>query len=185
MAKLEQAQRRLLVPVTESDHIRGPKDALVTLVEYGDYECPWCAKAHPLLAELRERIGEKFRLVFRHFPQSTIHAHASVAAQAAEAAAAQTKFWDMHDLLYANQDRLAEVDLAQLALRAGLELYQFQSDLASGRFARRVQQDYEGGVYSGVSGTPTFFANDVRFEGPLSLQALQEQIERLATKPTS
>ncbi len=170
--KLEESNIKLAVPVSERDHIRGPIDAPVTLVEYGDYECPWCAKAHPVLAELRERAGNLVRIVFRHFPLNTIHAHASVAAQAAEAAGAQGKFWEMHDELYAHQDELSEGDFSRYARRIGLEPYRFESDLSSARFAYRVKEDYESGVRSGVTGTPTIYINDDRYHGPIEVDAM-------------
>src|SRR4030095_8380930 len=109
---------KLLIPIEAKDHAQGPEDAPVTLLEYGDYECPHCLKAFPIIQKLRAELGEKLRVIFRHFPQNSIHPRASVAAQAAEAAAAQGKFWVMHDLLFENQANLAELDLTQLALRA-------------------------------------------------------------------
>lgn len=177
--KPEPATDRLVVPVSERDHARGPADAPITLVEYGDYECPWCAKAHPLLAQLRERAGDHLRLVFRHFPQSTIHAHASVAAQAAEAAGAQRKFWEMHDLLFENQDAVAEGNFSRLAIRLELEIYRFESDLSSSRFAARVEQDYQGGQRGGVKKTPTLFINEVRYTGPMELEVLADALNAL------
>jgi formate-nitrite transporter family protein len=172
--KLKQtaAESQLAAPVSELDHIRGPADASVTMVEYGDYECPWCAKVHPILAELRREEPRLLRIVFRHFPLSTIHAHASVAAQAAEAAAAQGKFWDMHDLLYERQDELAEGNFTRFAIRLKLETYKFESDLSSHRFAGRVQRDYESGVRSGVTRTPTLFINGRRYDGELRQENL-------------
>src|SRR5690349_20419393 len=105
---------RLLIPIEAQDHAHGPQDAPVTLLEYGDYECPHCLRAFPIIKRLRNELGDRLRVIFRHFPQNSIHPRASVAAQAAEAAAAQGKFWAMHDLLFENQDRLADLDLTQL-----------------------------------------------------------------------
>lgn len=168
----------LTPPVTERDHVLGPADAPVTLLEYGDYECPYCGRAFPIVNRLREELGDRLRVAFRHFPQNNVHAHASVAAQAAEAAGAQGKFWPMHEMLFRHQDDLADADLVQYALRIGLEVYSFESDLASEHYARRVRADFESGVQSGVTGTPTFFINGVRYAGPLEYEALREAIER-------
>src|SRR3954464_12879032 len=146
--KLDLQYPRLTVPVTQIDHAQGPAEAPVTLVEYGDYECPYCGKAYPIVKSLQERMGGKLRFVFRNFPLNTIHEHAGVAAQAAEAAAAQGKFWEMHDLLYEHQDDLGDADLTQYALKIGLEIYRFQSDLSSERFAKKVRDDFRGGIRS-------------------------------------
>ena len=161
--KLEQHAPRLAIAVNEHDHAQGPADAPVTLVEYGDYECPYCGKAYPAVRRIQKKMGEKLRFVFRNFPLNTIHEHASQAAQAAEAAAAQGKFWQMHDLLYENQEDLADVDLRSYALKAGLEIYRFESDMSGEVYAKRVRDDFRGGVRSGVNGTPTFFINGYRF----------------------
>ena len=116
-------------------------------------------------------------IVFRHFPLNTIHRHASVAAQAAEAAGAQGKFWAMHDLLYENQDNLADADLRHYALKVGLEVYKFDADLSSGRFAKKVEDDFKGGVRSGVNGTPTFFVNGVRYNGKQTAGEMMKALE--------
>ena len=182
--KLEQHRSTLAVPVSERDHAQGPADAPVTLVEYGDYECPYCGKAHPIVKRIQQRMGDRLRFVFRNFPLNTIHAHASVAAQAAESAGAQGKFWEMHDLLYENQDKLADADLSQYALRLGLEIYRFQSDLSGEVFSRRVEEDFRGGVRSGVNGTPTFFINGARYDGPHEYDALKHALEEAASSAT-
>lgn len=155
----------LTLPVSEKDHSTGAADAPITLVEYGDYECPDCLNAQPILAELRRQIGDRLRIVFRHFPLSSVHPRASAAAAAAEAAAAQGRFWEMHESLFRHQNKLANTDLTHLALRLGLELYRFQRDSESDVYARRIRDDYEGGVQSGVKGTPTFFINGRRYRG--------------------
>jgi len=169
----------LAVPVHAADHAAGPENAPVTLVEYGDYECPYCGNAWPVVKELQRRMGDRLRFVFRNFPQNTVHAHASVAAQAAEAAAAQGKFWEMHDLLYENQDDLADVE--QYALRIGLEIYQFNSDLAGEKYSKKVRDDFRGGVRSGVNGTPTFFINGVRYDGEHTFDAMLPALENATT----
>jgi Na+:H+ antiporter, NhaA family len=172
-------QPDLLTPPEAGDHVQGPEDAPVTLVEYGDYECPYCARAFPIIRRLRAEMPDKLRFVFRHFPLNSVHPHASVAAQAAEAAGAQGKFWDMHDLLFEHQEDLEASDLQRYAIRAGVEIYRFQADLSSERFARKVKRDYESGVASGVKGTPTLFVNGVKYAGPLEYDALADAI-RLA-----
>ncbi|MEO6434952.1 MAG: thioredoxin domain-containing protein [Tepidisphaeraceae bacterium] len=184
--KLEQHAPRLAIPVTERDHAQGPADAPVTLVEYGDYECPYCGKVYPIVKEIQKRMagqGGRLRFVFRNFPLNTIHEHAGVAAQAAEIAGGQggpDKFWAMHDLLYEHQDELAEADVTQYALKIGLEIYKFEANLASGKYAARVREDFRGGVRSGVNGTPTFFINDLRYNGPHALEPMLEALEKAA-----
>ncbi len=170
----------LAVPVTDVDHALGPPAAAVTLVEYGDYECPGCLNAQPIVAALRDRLGDRLRVVFRHFPQSGVHPRASAAAEAAEASAAQGRFWDMHDELFRHSQTLAEVDLTHLALRLGLDVYKFQQDTSTGLFARRVRADHDGGTRSGVDGTPTFFANGRRYRGRIDLPSLLEAAEGAA-----
>jgi protein-disulfide isomerase len=168
---------KLSTPVGERDHAVGPADAPVTLVEYGDYECPDCGNAYPIIQRLIKEMGPRLRFVFRNFPRSSVHPHAGVAALAAEAAAAQGKFWEMHGLLYANQKNLDQVDLVRLALRAGVELYRFEADLAGERFARRVAEDYDSGVASGVVGTPTYFINGVKYGGKKDYESLERALE--------
>jgi protein-disulfide isomerase len=172
----------LAVPVTDRDHASGPPNAPVTLVEYGDYECPDCAAAFPIVKRLQATLGERLRFVFRNFPQNSIHPHASVAAQAALAAGAQGRFWPMHDVLYAHQKTLADHSMDEFALRVGLEIYKFNADLASERFARHVREDYEGGEASGVRGTPTFFVNGQRYTGEIAVEPLLARIESATDK---
>src|SRR3954464_7721996 len=128
---LDSSQPRLANEVTEQDHALGPATAPITLLEFGDYECPDCGNAYPVIKRLIGEMGARLRFVFRNFPLSNVHPHASVAAQAAEAAAAQGKFWEMHDLLYENQKNLANMEMTRLALRLGLEPSRFDADLAS------------------------------------------------------
>jgi protein-disulfide isomerase len=176
---LDSTQPRLANPVTEQDHAQGPADAPITLLEFGDYECPDCGNAYPVIKRLIAEMGPRLRFVFRNFPLSNVHPHASVAAQAAEAAAAQGKFWEMHDLLYEHQRELADIEMSKFALRIGLEIYRFDADLASERFSRRVTADYESGVRSGVTGTPTFFINGVRFVGEKDYETLKAALDQL------
>jgi protein-disulfide isomerase len=163
---------QLAVTVTARDHARGQPDAPVTIVEYGDYECPYCGRTHPLVKRLLAERPQLVRFIFRHFPLNSVHPHASSAALAAEAAHAQGRFWEMHDLLFKHQDDLADADLLSYALKTGLEIYRFESDLAGQRGARRIQDDVESGKQSGVTGTPTLFINGRRYSGKLEYDAL-------------
>lgn len=167
----------LLLPIHERDHIRGNPEAPLTLLEYGDYECEYCGRAHPVVAAVRAHFGDRLKFVFRHFPHSSIHPHASAAAQAAEAAGAQGRFWEMHDLLYRHQTALEQDRVVHYALQLGLEPYHFQSDLSSERYSKRVASDYDGGVAGGVRKTPTFFIDGHYYAGPVEAQSLIEAIE--------
>jgi protein-disulfide isomerase len=169
----------LTMPVSDRDHIRGNVDAPITLLEYGDYECPDCFHAAPIVNLLREQFANKLRFVFRHFPQSNVHPHASTAAQAAEAAGQQGKYWEMHDVLYKHQRDLIDHDITHFALMIGLELYRFEADISSERFAARVREDYASGVSSGVKGTPTFFINDVRYRGKATVEELAVALQKV------
>ncbi len=167
----------LAVPVDPGrDHVRGPADAAFTLVEYGDYECPYCSKAVPVIARLLERFGARLRFIPRHFPLPDVHPYAALAAEAVEAAAAQGKFWEMHELLYARQDHLQPADLLRYAEELGLDVAAFEADLAASRFADRIAADVEGGESAGVAGTPTFFINDRRYAGSYDYGALERAL---------
>ena len=162
----------LAEPVTGRDHILGPATAPITIVEYGDYECPSCLNAVPIIHEVRQFLGNRLRFAFRHFPQNSIHPHASAAAEAAEAAAEQGKFWEMHEALFKHQKELAEVDFTHLALSLGLEIYQFETSRSRQRHRERVQADYESGLRGGVSKTPTLFINGRRHDGPIEARTI-------------
>jgi protein-disulfide isomerase len=171
----------LTTPVTEDrDHIQGPADAAVTLVEYGDYECPYCGAAYPIIKDVQARMGERLRFVFRNFPISTTHPHAEQAAEAAEAAAVQGRFWQMHDLLYENQRRLSEQDLRGYAETLGLDVERFARELADHTHAERVHEDFMSGVRSGVNGTPTFYVNGTRHDDSYDIEILLAALERAA-----
>jgi Na+:H+ antiporter, NhaA family len=161
----------------ERDHVRGFVDAAVTLVEYGDFQCPYCGDAYPVVHQLIARFGERVRFVFRHMPLSDIHPRAPAAALAAEAAAAQGRFWEMHDRLFEHQRELSDAQLRGHADAIGLDLDRFDRDLADPALARRVEQDYESGARSGVPSTPRFFVNNVIHLGSPSLTELEEAIE--------
>jgi len=164
-------------PVGPKDHMQGPPDAPVTLVEYGDYECPYCGEAYPVVKALQERLGDQICFVFRNFPLAQAHPHAEEAAEAAEAAASQGKFWEMHDLLYENQDALEPEDLVKYARALKLELPRFVLEMREHVYKERVREDFRSGVRSGVNGTPTFFINGVRHDGPFDLRSLLAAIE--------
>lgn len=166
----------LAAPVDpDRDHIRGPRDAAVTVVEYGDFECPWTQMAAPTARELLSENAD-IRYVWRHLPLPDVHPHAELAAEAAEAAGAQGAFWQMHDLLLSDEQKLRYEDVLEYANRLGLDTEQFAADLLSRRFASRVARDVESADLSGVAGTPTFFVNDRRHEGPQDLTALNTVI---------
>jgi protein-disulfide isomerase len=155
---------RLVLPVGARDHIQGPADAPLTLVEYGDFECPYCGMAYPLIKDTQRQLGDQLRFVFRHFPITTSHPHARHAAEAAEAAAAQGQFWEMHDMIYEHQQTLGDAHLRRFAAQLGLDEERFDRDMAERRYEDRVREDFMSGVRSGVNGTPTFFINGVRYD---------------------
>jgi protein-disulfide isomerase len=168
----------LAVPVDAGrDHIRGPVDAPATLVEYADYECPYCGAAEPIVREVQARMGDRLRFVFRNFPITSAHPHAEHAAEAADAAGAQGRFWEMHDLLLENQQHLDDEDLHGYAERLGLDVERFDAELAEHVHAERVREDFMGGVRSGVNGTPTFFVNGVRHDEPYDVDTLLAALE--------
>jgi len=172
----------LTSPVSEErDHVQGPADAAVTLVEYGDYECPYCGAAYPIVKEVQARMGSRLRFVFRNFPIATSHPHAEQAAEAAEAAAAQGRFWEMHDLLYENQKRLRDQDLLGYADQLDLDLDSFDRELVEHVHAARVHEDFMSGVRSGVNGTPTFYIAGVRYDDSYDLETLFAALERAAS----
>jgi protein-disulfide isomerase len=174
-------EARLTEPVTEGrDHIQGPADAPVTLVEYGDYQCPYCGAAYPILKQAQARLGDRLRFVFRNFPISTSHPRAEQAAEAAEAAAAQGSFWPMHDVLFENQKRLRDQDLHAHAEQVGLDVERFDEELRDHVYAPRVHDDFMGGVRSGVNGTPTFYINGARYDDSYDLETLVAALERAA-----
>ncbi|MGH3084517.1 MAG: DsbA family protein [Gaiellaceae bacterium] len=174
-----QWESALTLPVNEDrDHIQGPPEAAVTLVEYGDYECPYCGAAYPIVKEVQERMGERLRFVFRNFPITTSHIHAEQAAEAAEAAAAQGRFWEMHDLLYENQQHLGDEDLRAYARQLGLEVEPFDQELTEHVHAERVREDFMSGVRSGVNGTPTFYTNGSRYDDSYDVDTLLAALER-------
>ncbi len=175
----------LRIPVSPRDHTAGPVDAPVTLVEYGDFECPYCGMAHRVLASVRARLGQRLRFVFRNFPLAEIHPRAQHAAEAAEsvgALAGDEGYWRMHDALFRNQRALEDDDLLTYASAAGADPDAVRWHLESGAHADRVEADFASGVRSGVNGTPTFFINGQRFDGDWrDAETFVAALERAAT----
>jgi protein-disulfide isomerase len=173
----------LRVPVTDRDHSQGPADAVLTLVEYGDYECPHCGRAYPIIKEVQRRLGSQLRFVFRNFPLAEMHRHAQNAAEAAEAAATHGEFWEMHDALFEHQRALDDGHLVQYAQALGMDEQQFQRELQSHAHARHVREDFVGGVRSGVNGTPTFFINGLRHDDAWDVETLTEALQAVVKPP--
>ncbi len=173
----------LKVPVSLGDHTRGDPSARVTMVEYGDYECPYCGLVHPVVEALRKAFPGDIRFVFRHFPLTQVHRNAEVAAEAAEFAGAHQRFWEMHDAIYENQDRLGLPLLLTLAAALSLSDAELQDDLAEGVYRQKVRSDFAGGVRSGVNGTPTFFINGLRHDGSYDFSVLAEAIANAPLRP--
>jgi protein-disulfide isomerase len=173
---------KLKVPVGPEDHTQGPADAPVTLAEYGDYECTHCGRAYPIVKALQKRFGKQLRFAFRNFPLREIHPFAEAAAETAEFAATHDKFWEMHDLIFENQNSLSEQMLGELAQRLSLDRQALTEALGSGAFAERVRRDFSGGVRSGVNGTPTLFINGQRHDGDFELETLRQAINKAAGK---
>jgi len=170
------AMARLAVPVGDRDHVQGPATASVTLVEYGDYECPYCRVAVAIVKGLQRILPGELRFVFRHFPLENLHPHARRAAEAAEAAASQGKFFEMHAALFEHQTALEEVDLVGYAAALDLDLALFGAELKADTHADRVREQFRGGVRSGVRGTPTFYLDDVRYDGVVGVRQLTATI---------
>lgn len=184
LGRAEARTSRPLVDLTDAidpvrDHLRGAADATVTLVEYGDYECPYCGRAAPVVRELLSRFDGQLRFVFRHLPLTDVHPNAALAAQAAEAAGAQGRFWEMHDLLFEHQDALDPGALRAYATQLGLDVDAFEEDLREGRHAGRVAQDVNSAGEAGVAGTPSFFVNEVRYRGAYDIESMDKLVRRV------
>jgi protein-disulfide isomerase len=167
----------LAVPVNHSDHFLGPASAKVTVVEYGDFECPVCAQAYPAVNMLLKHFGDRMRFVFRHFPLREVHPHAELAAEAAEAAGAQHKFWHMHKLLFEHQSHLKASSLRQYAGEAELDLQRYDFEMQDHAYLQRIQEHIDGGTRSGVRATPAFFVNGVVQDVSFGFQHLQTAID--------
>jgi protein-disulfide isomerase len=169
---------QLKIPVTSQDHAQGDANAPVTLVEYGDYECPHCGSAYPIVKRVQRHFGKRLRFVFRNFPLGEVHPHAEGAAEAAEFAGASGKFWEMHDQLFENQERLSGSLYLELAGDLNLDPAALRHSMEAREFSARVRADFSGGVRSGVNGTPTFFINGRRHDAPFDYEGLALAIDR-------
>jgi len=162
----------LATPITDEDHAQGPANAPVTLVQYGDYECPYTRLSRHSVHQLQREFSDRLRFVFRHFPLEEIHPHARAAAAAAEAAARQADFWTMHEYLFEHQKALEDADLKRYAVELGLDSDRFAHDRTSGDVENRIDRDVASGERSGVPGTPTFYVNGTRHDGGYDLESL-------------
>lgn len=171
---------KLTPPVNKDDHAQGSPDAPVTLVEYGDFQCPHCGAAHPILKQLQQMHGKNMRLIFRHFPLSNSHPMAIPAAMAAEAAARQGKFWEMHDMIFEHQDQLSPEAFIKFAGKLKLDIKTFEADSEDVSLAEKVDASFESGVRSGVNGTPSFFINGAKYNGGYDAASLSEALTTAA-----
>src|SRR6266404_3629448 len=164
--------KSLTLPDPERDHIKGSADGSIRLLEYGDYECPFCADAQPIVKEIQRRLGDDLLFAFRNFPLTNIPPHAEHAAETAEAAGAQGNFWGMYDILFENQRALEDEDLATYAAELGLDETRLIREVNSSVYAQRIREDFKSGMRGGVNGTPTFFINGERYDGARDLKHL-------------
>jgi protein-disulfide isomerase len=172
---------QLTPAVNSHDHISGNPEAALELVEYGDYECPYCGAAYPIVKDIQERLGKVLRFIFRNFPLSKIHQHAFIAAIATEAAALHNKFWEMHDIVFENQKALEMENILHLAETIGLDSDQFEFDLTEKSLLNKVRKDFESGLRSGVNRTPTFYINGEKFDGDWRSGDLLQYLENQLT----
>jgi protein-disulfide isomerase len=166
----------LAEPVSAEDHIQGPAGASITLVQYGDFECPYTRMSRHSVQQLQRELGNRLRFVFRHFPLREIHPHALAASRAAEAAGEQGKFWEMHEYIFSHQHALDDEHLLEYAVAVGLDVDRYQDDKGSAPVAGRIERDVQGGIRSGVRGTPTFFINGRRHHGSYEVDTLRAAI---------
>lgn len=169
---------KLRMGIGKQDHIQGDINAPVKLVEYGDFECPHCGEAYVIVKRIQEEMRDKLCFVFRHFPLKELHSHAFSAARAAEAAGKQNKFWEMHDILFEHQNAMHNGDLLEYGKELELDMHKFIKDMKSEKTAKRVREDFLSGVRSGVNGTPTFYINGIRYDGPDDYDSLIKELER-------
>ena len=162
----------LRVPVNSGDHVQGPDNAPVTLLEYGDYQCPYCGRAYPVVKQVQRYFGPRLRFAFRHFPLTEIHEFAETAAETAEYAGFYGRFWEAHDMLFENQDRLGVPLFLAIVRYLGLSEQGLRDALAHGTFSDKVRRDFLSGVRSGVNGTPTFFIDNRRYDGPVEFEPM-------------
>jgi protein-disulfide isomerase len=174
----EDRTTRLVLAVGERDHVQGPASAPVTLVEYGDYECPYCRAAVPIVQELQHLLGDQLRFVFRHFPLTGSHPLAQQAAEAAEAAAVQGRFFEMHAALFENQEALEKEHLLTYAEDLGIDFARIRRELGARAHAGRVREDFESGLSSGARGTPTFYLDEIRYDGIIGVRQFLSAIRK-------
>jgi protein-disulfide isomerase len=173
--------KQLTPPVNSRDHTFGEPGAPIELVEYGDYECPYCGRAYPVAKDIQQQLGKDMQFVFRNFPLSNIHPHAFSAAVATEAAGLQGKFWEMHDIIFENQKTLEAEDIFLFARRLGLDAERFKNDIQQKSLIDKVEGDFETGIRSGVNRTPTFFINGEKFNGEWSEGRLLQYLKTVLT----
>jgi len=174
---------QLVVPVGPDDHVEGPDDAAITIVEYGDFQCPYCGQAYPIVKRLQSDFGDSLRLVFRNMPLTNVHPQAELAAETAEAVGLQGKFWPMHDVLFENQRDLSGPAILRYVEDVGADLSQVANTLHDGVVQKRVKDDVESGIRSGVNGTPTFFVNGERYDGSWDYDTFHAYLEEMLDQP--
>lgn len=166
-------------PFNKTDHFKGNPDSTVQLLEFGDFQCPHCAAAHPMLKKIEKTFGSEMLFIFRHFPLSESHPYAQIAAIASEAAALQGNFWEMFDLIFENQYRLSREMLPELAKMLHLNTKEFKKDLNDPALAEKVESDFESGILSGVNGTPSFYINGRKYDGPYTYESLTLALKKV------
>ncbi|MFK3668259.1 DsbA family protein [Ochrobactrum teleogrylli] len=174
---------RLTIPLGVSDHRTGPDSAPLTLVEYGDYECPYCGEAYPVLKLVQQALGRELNFAFRNFPLTEMHPHAFRASEFAEMAACVGKFWQAHDMLYEHQNALTDEDLLRYGKALGIDAEVIERAF-EGSFDQKIRTDFSGGILSGVNGTPTLFINGVRYDGPRDAKSLVTNLRHLSREIT-
>jgi protein-disulfide isomerase len=168
---------KLKPAVNARDHFQGSEKGAIELVEYGDYQCPHCGRAYPIIKGIQAKLGDKLKFIFRNFPLADAHPNAMHAAIAAEAAGAQGKFWEMHDILFENQIHLGDSHLLQYAGRIGVDAGRWKTDFEKPEFTQRVEEDFESGIRSGVNGTPSFFINGQKYNGDWEDESFLEELK--------
>jgi len=172
---------QLTLPVNSEDHIFGNPDAAIELLEYGDYECPYCGRAYPIVKDIQQQLGRELKFVFRNFPLRKIHPNAFMASIATEAAGLQDKFWEMHDIIFENQKTLDTENIFLFAGKLGLEIELFKNDIQQKSLIDKVEKDFESGIRSGVNRTPTFFINGKKYDGDWDGEQLLQYLKSLIT----
>jgi len=169
----------LRIPVSNKDHIEGNPEAEIELVEYGDYQCPYCGQAYYEIKKVQKHLGKDLKFVFRNFPLTDSHEHALSAAVAAEVAGDLGKFWEMHDTLYENQENLGDSSIVNYAKKLGLNTDEFENDFSDSKYQKKIEDQMEGGLRSGVNGTPSFFINGQKYEGDYTAESILEYMRSI------